>query len=438
MLRKQSGWGVVFAAGMVLIPAIIVARSGGPPPGVTGGFGEGNCTQCHRTNAVNSGPGSLVISGPSTYVPGTAYPVRVTISQAGQQRWGFELASRTSATQQAGTLIPGEDGYTQLLPELNGVQYISHTEAGTRFGTLDSASFDFLWRAPDAAAGTVQFHAAGNAANGSANNQGDFIYTTSFNANARTAPVTAPVVPANSLVNGASFAAGTSPLAPGSIVALFGTGLTDGGSLLSSAFDANGRLLTSLVGARATIGGVPAPMFYATGGQVGIQIPTELTGASATLQVSVGGENAAPRTISLESAAPGIFTINSQGTGQGVIVNAVTGVLAAAAGSVSGATTQPARPGDDITIFATGLGATNPAVTTGARPSGLTRTVATPSVTIDGVAAEVTFSGLSSCCVGLNQINVRVPASARSGNAVPVALTISGRQSNSVTMAIGN
>jgi uncharacterized protein (TIGR03437 family) len=48
----------------------------------------------------------------------------------------------------------------------------------------------------------------------------------------------------------------------------------------------------------------------------------------------------------------------------------------------------------------------------------------------------VIFSGLAPGFVGLYQVNVQVPAAAPSGAAVPVALTIAGVQSNTVTIAI--
>lgn len=437
MLQKRSRNIGVLLLGTLLVPVLIMAISSGPPSAVTGGFGEGNCTQCHRTNAVNTGDGSVVITAPPSYVAGSYYPMTVTVSHPAQRRWGFELSARAQDGQQAGTLIPGPDGFSQLMPEQRGVQYIAHTSVGTRIGTTGGADFQFFWRAPATAAGPVVFNAAGNAANGNGANNGDFIYTT-----AKTIPLSsgaaAPVLPEGGIVNGASFAAAPAAIAPGSIAALFGSNLSDGIPTLSSLFGPDGRLVSDLVGVRATVGGTPAPIFYVTGGQLGIQVPAEVSGPTATVQISVGGQPAVSRTINIDAASPGIFTTNSQGSGQGVIVNAASGVMAAAAGAIPGLTTQPARPGDDITIFATGLGQTTPPVPTGARPTGLTRTVATPTVTIDGLPAEVTFSGLSGCCVGLNQINVKVPAAARSGNAVPVTLSISGKTSNAVTMAVGN
>jgi uncharacterized protein (TIGR03437 family) len=59
-----------------------------------------------------------------------------------------------------------------------------------------------------------------------------------------------------------------------------------------------------------------------------------------------------------------------------------------------------------------------------------------PTVTIGGIAAPVSFSGLAPGAVGLYQVNVRVPASAASGPAVPLILSIGGVISNTVTIAV--
>jgi uncharacterized protein (TIGR03437 family) len=46
------------------------------------------------------------------------------------------------------------------------------------------------------------------------------------------------------------------------------------------------------------------------------------------------------------------------------------------------------------------------------------------------------FAGLAGCCVGLNQINARVPMGVSSGSAVPVVLSIGGKSSNTATIAV--
>ena len=58
-------------------------------------------------------------------------------------------------------------------------------------------------------------------------------------------------------------------------------------------------------------------------------------------------------------------------------------------------------------------------------------------VTIDGIPAEVLFSGAAPGFVGLNQINLRIPVNTRTASNIPVVLTIGGMQSNSVTIPVG-
>lgn len=57
-------------------------------------------------------------------------------------------------------------------------------------------------------------------------------------------------------------------------------------------------------------------------------------------------------------------------------------------------------------------------------------------VTIDGVPVTPDFAGLAGCCVGLNQINLRIPSNTRTANDIPVVLNIGGKQSNTITIAV--
>jgi hypothetical protein len=164
---------------MLAIPVLCYAFSSGPPAGVTGGFNEPNCTDCHGSFGVNSGPGNVTVNVPANYTSGGTYPITVTVSQTNQMRWGFEASARTAGGDQAGTLTPGLDNFTQLLPGGGSVQYISHTSTGTRPGTTGPTTFQFQWTAPNVSAGPVTFSVAGNAANGDFSSFGDYIYTRS-------------------------------------------------------------------------------------------------------------------------------------------------------------------------------------------------------------------------------------------------------------------
>ncbi|MBI3935075.1 MAG: SBBP repeat-containing protein [Acidobacteria bacterium] len=241
-------------------------------------------------------------------------------------------------------------------------------------------------------------------------------------------PPPLPAVNDGGVVNNSSFAPSPAPVAPGSIAAVFGSNLNNGSTVLFSSFGPDGKLVTSLGGASATINNIAAPMFYSTPGQLGVQIPFELAGqTSAQIVVTVGGQTSVSRTIFLDVLAPGIFTANNQGTGAAAVLHedGVTPVTAQ----------SPARPGEVVVLFATGLGALTPALATGAPSTGNT-TVATPTVTVDGVTATVEFSGAAPGFAGLNQVNVKIPPNTRTALDIPVALSIGGRQSNPVTIAV--
>ena len=214
-----------------------------------------------------------------------------------------------------------------------------------------------------------------------------------------------PVVFDGGVVNNASFAPSPAPVAPGSIAAVFGTGLNDGSAVLFSSFDKDGKLVTTLGGASVSINGVPAPMFYSTPGQLGFQVPFGLdTSSSATLKVTVAGQTSAEVTLA---------------------VNGVTPVTPE----------KPAKPNEVIVLFGTGLGLLSPALPTGEAAKNNSTSVV-PTITIDGNPADVQFSGAAPGFVGLNQVNVKIPAGTRSATDIPVAITIGEKQSNTVTIAV--
>jgi uncharacterized protein (TIGR03437 family) len=242
-----------------------------------------------------------------------------------------------------------------------------------------------------------------------------------------------PQINAGGIVNNASYNLGTdgSAVAPGAIAAIFGSNLTDGSSCLppncNPTFGSNGKLNTTMAGAQVTIGGVAVPIFYATPTQIGIQMPFELAGGPAQVMVSVGGRSSAGAAANVATVAPGIFTYTADGKGAG----AITHVDGSAVNTQS-----PATPGELVIFYATGLGAVMPGVPTGALPAGTSSTVSQVMLNIGGIGVIPDFAGLAGCCVGLNQINARVPAGVTRGNAVQVVLSIGGKSSNTATIAV--
>ncbi len=242
---------------------------------------------------------------------------------------------------------------------------------------------------------------------------------------------TVPALFAGGVVNGASFAPGEA-LAPGSIVSVFGLNLASGLNFASQV-----PLETTLGGATMNIGGVEAPLFFTSDGQVNAQIPFELAPNSrphVVVQTRRDGSGpeaiTVPGTITLAGARPGIFTTNQQGTGQGAILDAQGQLVDGAA---------PAAAGEIIQVFCTGLGAVKEQVETGA-PAPSFSTVQLPvTVTIGGLDAAIAYQGLAPGFVGLYQVNAVVPAGVAAGGAVPLGLTQNGIVANPgqpVTIAV--
>jgi uncharacterized protein (TIGR03437 family) len=126
--------------------------------------------------------------------------------------------------------------------------------------------------------------------------------------------------------------------------------------------------------------------------------------------VNNNGTVSNPVTVYGNSTAPGIFTINAGGTGDGAILHADYSLVSPQ---------NPAHRGEVVQIFLTGLGKTTPAARDGA-PGPTSPLSVTPAgsiaVNIDGQPASVSYSGLAPLFPGIDQINVRVPQAAGTGD----------------------
>jgi trimeric autotransporter adhesin len=239
----------------------------------------------------------------------------------------------------------------------------------------------------------------------------------------------APVISAAGILNGASFSYG--PVSPGEIISLFGSAI--GPPAPSYLTLTNPRLVAnSLAGVTVFFDGIPAPLLYASAGQVNAVVPHSIAGESTTqLQTEYLGVLSNPVTLPVADTSPGVFSIGGSGSGPGAILNDVDE-------SVNSAL-NPAAPGDWVSIFATGAGVTT--------PSGVDGFVASPplatpsaqvSVTIGGVPCQLNFAGAAPGLVtGVWQINAQVPAGITPGPSIPIQVKIGTASSPpTVTLAV--
>jgi uncharacterized protein (TIGR03437 family) len=235
-----------------------------------------------------------------------------------------------------------------------------------------------------------------------------------------------PVFTGNAVVNAAS---DTSPIAPGSLATIFGSNLA---SSMASA---------STIPLSSNLGGVTvqfvqgnnsymAPMLFTSTGQVNLQVPSELVpgGAPVMVTLSSGNNTSTAQQITLGQLGPGIFSSN----GLAVAVNNSDGTLAWAAGTIPGTTTHPAKAGDVLIIYATGLGALDDPVADGQIPSYAIdsshgNTLVKPTVLVGGVPATLVYSVISPQFVGVNQLAITVPSGVTPGNNVPLQIQEGGQ-----------
>jgi uncharacterized protein (TIGR03437 family) len=190
----------------------------------------------------------------------------------------------------------------------------------------------------------------------------------------------------------------------------------------------------TLGGVEINFAGTPAPLFYVSPTQISFQVPQ--TGTGTQSMTIIQGTQSVTFPVQVVTYAPAIFTTNGQGTGQGAVLIANTATVTAPAGSF--ADSRPARIGEYISIFCTGLGdvSNRPPMGAASPSNPLSNTLVKPTVTVGGVPANVLFSGLTPGAVSLYQVNVQVPDTAPTGAKVPVVITIGGINSNSAEIAI--
>jgi uncharacterized protein (TIGR03437 family) len=208
------------------------------------------------------------------------------------------------------------------------------------------------------------------------------------------------------VVNAASLATGS--VAPGSIITIFGTNLTNATAHAGNVQNPP----VSLGGVGVSIGGTNAALFYVSPTQINAVVdPKTPTGVQALLVTSPSGAQNGSITID-SNAAPGLFSLFGNGMRDGAILNALNFLL----GDFS---TNTGNSATFLALFATGL-----------------NFPVTPVVTIGGVPVQVTFSGPAPCCDGLDQVNVMLPASLAGAGRVPVLLTQNGVASNTVQVVL--
>jgi uncharacterized protein (TIGR03437 family) len=230
-------------------------------------------------------------------------------------------------------------------------------------------------------------------------------------------------------------------LAPNTYATIFGSGLSTtsaGRSWSTTDFKTNAdgtiSIPTALDGTSVSINGMPAYISYVSPGQINIIIP-DLPAGAATVVVEVNGQVSASFPITLQALAPSFFTWQpaTPDYGKYLVAQHSDYSNVGKPGLFPGAApefTTPARPGETITLYATGFGPTSPPIAGGIQTDKVYALSPLPAATLGNLAAQVVFAGLIPPLSQVYQVNVTIPSGAPDGDQALV-LNVNGTLSYS-------
>lgn len=262
------------------------------------------------------------------------------------------------------------------------------------------------------------------------------MYVTIEIPNSPSAVVRAELLPASALksVSAASYDP-TVALARASLVSGFGENLA---TTTQSATEV--PLPTTLAGTTVTIRdrlGVDrlAPLFFVSPTQVNYQIPSETANGTATIIIRNGSGSLAGEEAVITDIAPAVFAATADGTGyaaantqrnkpNSVVVYEEVARFDSAQNRIVPVPIDLSIEGDEVFLLLYG---------TGLRFHGGLSTI---NAQIGGIESQVLYADRHNIYVGVDQVNLRLPANLKGRGEVNVELTMQGQTANPVRILI--
>ncbi|HKE23988.1 MAG TPA: hypothetical protein VKB88_16595 [Bryobacteraceae bacterium] len=222
----------------------------------------------------------------------------------------------------------------------------------------------------------------------------------------------------SAVTNGASFQPG---FASATWISIFGTNLSQTTRAWQNTDFVDGSLPSSMDGVSVTINGLTAYVQYVSPTQINVLAPDDKTVGPVQIEVTTAQGKSNIFNAQKEQFAPALFSMS--GTNYVAALHADYTYVGNPQ-LIGAPKSTPAKPGESILIYCTGLGPTSPALPSAQlapTPAILANSV---QVTIGGIEAPVAYAGLVG--PGLYQINTTVPNVA-DGDA-PVVAQVGGVQ----------
>src|ERR1017187_310013 len=187
------------------------------------------------------------------------------------------------------------------------------------------------------------------------------------------------------------------------------------------------KLPASLDGVSVTVNGLAAFVYYISPKQIDVLTAVDTTTGPVQVVVTDNGLVSNSMSTTMQAYSPAFFLLKDNISIAALHSN----------GSIVGATTlyaglsTPAVSGETIGLYGNGFGQTTPAIASGTIVTTASACATTPTATVGGAPAQVTYCGLVGA--GLYQVNVTIPAGTPSGNNI-VVVTLGTVSSNSNAM----
>ncbi|MFB3778173.1 MAG: hypothetical protein ACE141_11195 [Bryobacteraceae bacterium] len=241
------------------------------------------------------------------------------------------------------------------------------------------------------------------------------------------------LTPTLTTVSAASYAP-LAALAPGMVAAAYGENLSTVTAVAPPGAPLPVELAETAVRIRDSAGVErPARLWFVSPSQINYQVPEETALGQAAVTVVRNSQTAATGSVQIDRVAPGLFTMNSDGRG----VPAAQVVFVADDGSQTrqDVFNTGCQAGTCVPVplrLGTGSQAFLEIYGTGIR--GVT-SLAAVTAQIGGAAATVEYAGPVAGQVGLDQVNIRLPASLAGRGYVDVEIAVDGKAANVVQLS---
>lgn len=228
-----------------------------------------------------------------------------------------------------------------------------------------------------------------------------------------------------------SAASASNVVAPGSLASMYGTNLAPGPGQVATqpvptALDHVTLTVTDSAGTPRS-----APLLYASPGQINFEVPEGTAAGVANFSVANGGTPALATQI-VQNVAPAFFTMNASGVAAALAVSSPAGNPAMQTPvpvfecNSSGCSSVPIALNAASNVYLSFYG-------TGIRNRSSQANV---RVTVNRMSVPVLYAGPAPGFIGLDQVNVSLPASLGGSGTSNVVLAADGAISNTVTIDI--